>query len=74
LEREQEEAAYRAYLAEAVRLAGKNAAVPAAAFTDGKSGEYLEVRWTDVLSGSAAPAETRTADEILEDIARRAKE
>ncbi len=62
------------YLAEAVRLAGKSAAVPAAAFTEGKSGEYLEAKWMDLLSGAAAPAETRTAEEIIDDIARRAKE
>jgi len=60
-------------LAEAVRLAGKNAAVPAGAFTDGKSGEYLETKWTDFVSEKQTPEETRTEQEIIDAIAERAR-
>ena len=54
--------AWQAYLAEALRLAGENAARMA-------GGGYLETRWTALLDQK--PEETRTPEQVKQHMLRR---
>jgi len=61
--RESKDEAYQGYIAEVLRLLGENAAVLA-------HGSYIQSKWTDLIKENKQ--DNRSADEIAEDIIRRA--
>ena len=61
--REQEEKAYRVYVTDALRLTVENTATYA-------GGNYINARYIDVIEPKKV--DTRTGDEIVEDIIKRA--
>lgn len=61
--REAKQEAYQSYIAEVLRLMGENVAVLA-------RGSYIRSKWTDLTKEDKQ--DNRSADEIAEDIIRRA--
>lgn len=60
------EKSYLAYVTDTLRQIAENTAVPAAAFTDSKAGQYPALRWVDVLN--PPPEETRSPEEIIAEV------
>ncbi len=56
------------YITDCLKTALENTAVPAAYFSEGKAGKFLEKRWIDIVEGEREPEaekeETRTQEEI----------
>jgi len=63
--RELEEKSFRIYVTDTLQAIAENTAVPAASFTEGKSGKAMSRRWAE-KNEPAPPEETRTPEEVIE--------
>ncbi len=60
-------------MTDTIQAIAENTAVPAASFSDGKFGKAMPLRWAD-KDKPTPPAETRTAEEVIEHIRRKLEE
>lgn len=64
---------FEVYVTDTLQAITENTAVPAAGFSDGKHGKAMTIRWAD-KDKPAPPEETRTAEEIIDQVLGRLKE
>ena len=60
-----------AYVTDTLQVIAENTAIPAAYCSEGKSGKSISRRWID-WDKPAPPEDTRTGDEIIEQIKAKA--
>lgn len=66
------EKAYKTYVTDSLRIISENSAASAACCTNGKMGQYPQMRFAELFN--TKPAETRTAEDVITGIRKKLRE